>query len=449
MQVTQTFSEGLKRQYKVVLPAADLAERLSGQLDEMRLKVRIPGFRPGKVPVAHLKRVYGRSIMADVVQNAVTEANRKIVDDNQHKLANEPQIDFPQDQAVVEEVMAAKGDLEYSVAMEILPQFELADLSDVTLEREVVDVADADVTASIERMAEPGRPFSAKDGAAATGDRVTVDFTGMIDDAPFEGGTGADIQVVLGSGSFIPGFEEQLLGVVAGDARTVKVTFPINYTATHLAGKDAVFDVTVKAVEAPGELVIDDALAKQYGMETVDGLRDAVKAAVGNDYARATRRKLKRKLLDALDAKYTFDLPSSLLEQEFDGIWRSVEAEMKSAGKTFADEDTTEEKAREEYRRIAERRVRLGLVLAEIGEKAQVQVSDDEVTQALVERARQFRGQEKEVWEYYRKNPQAMAELRAPLFEDKVIDHLLQQVTVTEKSVSKEELLADDPEAES
>jgi trigger factor len=406
----------------------------------------LPGFRPGKVPQHHLKRVYGKSVMADVVQNVVNEVNRKIVDDNGLKLAFEPAINFPQEQETIEEVMSARGDLEYTVALEVLPKFEVADHSDITLEKQVADVPEADVLGAIERMAEPSRPFTDKGAKAKAdkGDRVTVDFVGRIDGVEFDGGKGEGIQVVLGSNTFIPGFEDQVAGMKIDETKLVKVAFPDNYQAAHLAGKAAEFDVTAKVIEAAGDLKIDDELAKQYGMEDLAKLKDAVKASISSEFEGAARRKMKRKLLDALDAKYDFDLPPTLLDQEFTSIWNNVTAEMKAAGKSFEDEDTTEDAARVDYQKIATRRVRLGLVLAEIGEKAAVQVTDDEVSQGLVARARQYPGQEKAVWDYYRKNPQALAEVRAPIFEEKVVDHILTQVKLVETSVSKDVLMGDD-----
>ncbi len=451
MQITETLAEGLKRQYKVVVPAGDLARRLEDELGSLQKRANIPGFRPGKVPQQHLKRMYGKSVMADVLQNAVNEVNRKIVDENGLKLAFEPAVNFPQEQGKLDEVMEAKGDLEYTVALEVLPKIELADHSDIAIEKLVADVPDADVMSEIERMAEPSRPFADKGAKAKAenGDRVTVDFVGRINGVEFEGGKGEGIQVVLGSNTFIPGFEEQLIGMKPGDEKLVKVTFPTNYQAAALAGQDAEFDVTAKMVEAPGELKIDDELAKIYGMENLDKLKDAVRNSISGSYQSVARQRMKRKLLDALDAKYGFELPPTLIDQEFNAIWNNVTAEMKAAGKTFEDEDTTEEAARADYLKIAQRRVRLGLVLAEIGEKAAVQVTDDEVSQGLVQRARQFPGQEKAVWDYYRKNPQALAEIRAPIFEEKVVDHLLTQVKVTEKSVSRDALLSvDDAEDE-
>jgi trigger factor len=440
MQVTETLSEGLKREYKVVLPAKDLEARLTSQLVELKDKVRINGFRPGKVPVQHLRRVYGRSVMADVLQDVVNEANRKIIEDNGLKLALEPKVELPESKDEVEAAMEARGDLSYKVALEILPKFELADFSGLKVERETSEVPETDVDEAIERMASQNRTFSDKEGAAQSGDRVVIDFVGTLDGEAFEGGSGTDISVDLGSNTFIPGFEDQLVGASAGDAKTIDVTFPANYGAANLAGKPASFQVTVKAVQAPNALTIDDELAKGFGLESLDKLKEAVRGSLSQEFESVSRRKLKRQLLDALDAQYTFDLPPTLLGQEFENIWNQVQQDMTRTGKSFADEETTEEEARDEYRKIAERRVRLGLVLAEIGEQAKVQVSDDEVTQALVERARQFPGQERMVWDFYRKNPQALAELRAPIFEDKVVDHILSTASVTDKPVSKEEL---------
>jgi trigger factor len=444
MQATQTSSEGLKREFKVVVPAAELEAKLETNLADLKDKVRINGFRPGKVPVAHLRRVYGRAVMADIVQNVVNEANQKIVEDNKLKLALEPHITFPEAKEEVDAVMNAKADLAYTVALEVLPSFQLADLSGVSLTHEVTEISDAELQDGLDRMAKQNRQFSSKEGVAASGDRLTIDFTGRIDGTPFDGGTGTDVQIELGLGQFIPGFEDQLVGAKTGDQRLVKVTFPENYTAQQLAGKAAEFDVTVKKVEAPGETKIDDDLAKAFGLENLDALKKALRERVGRDFAAQSRRKLKKGLLDALDKAYDFELPPSLVEKEFEGIWSGMIEEMGRNQKTFADEETTEEKAREDYRRIAERRVRLGLVLAEVGERAGVKIADEEVTQAIVERARQFPGQEKVVWDYYRKNPQALAEIRAPIFEEKVVDHLLGQVKVADKKVTKEALFADD-----
>jgi trigger factor len=442
MQTTETLSQGLKREYQVVLAAAELAAQLDAQLSEMKDKVRINGFRPGKVPVGHLRRLYGKSIMGDVVQKAVNDAQTKILNDNNLRLAGQPKLEFPEDQAEMEKVLEATGDLAFKLAFEILPSFEVGSFGDIELERLVAEIPEEDIEKQLKDLADRNRSYEAREeGAAAqNGDKLTIDFVGRIGDDAFEGGTAEGVDLVLGSGSFIPGFESQLEGAKAGDERKVVVTFPAEYQAAHLAGKEAVFDVKVTAVAAPGEVAIDDELAKKFGFEDVSKLREAVVSRIKADYDRASRDKLKRALLDALDKKFDFELPQDMVESEFSGIWGQIQAEQNASGKSFADEGTTEDEQRAEYRRIAERRVRLGLVVAEVGEKAGVKVGDDEVTRAIVERARQFPGQEKLFWDYYQKNPQALAEIRAPIYEEKVVDHIVAQAKVADKTVSKDEL---------
>jgi trigger factor len=443
MQVIETLSEGLKREYNIVFSAEELSNRLDGQLAELKDKVRLNGFRPGKVPVAHLKKVYGKSIMADVVQEAINEANKQILDEKGFRLALEPKVELPEDQAAIEATLQAKGDLSYKVALEVLPKFEIGAFDDIALERPVAEVSDADVDTAIDRLADGRKTYTPKpEGAKAeNGDRLTVDFVGKIDGEEFEGGTSKDIDVVLGTNTFIPGFEEQLVGAEAGEKRTIEATFPENYANRQLAGRKSTMDVDVKAVAAPEPFAIDDEFAKSLNIESLDKLKEMVRGNISNEYAKASRDKLKRRLLDALDKRYAFELPEGLVSQEFDSIWRQVEAEQKASGRTFADENTTEEAARADYRRIAERRVRLGLLLAEVGSKADVKVSDEELTGALIARARAYPGQEKQVWDFYRKNPQAMAELRAPIYEERVVDHIVALAKVTDLPVSREELL--------
>jgi trigger factor len=440
MKVTETLSDGLKREYKVVLPASDLLARLDAQLADLQGKVRINGFRPGKVPAGHLKRMYGKSVMADVVENAVNDANQKVIADNNLRLAMAPQIKLDGDRDAIDQAFEAKGDFAYNLELETLPDVVVGSFEDVAIERPVYPGSVEEIEQTLQRMADQNRAFDAKDGAAAKGDKVVIDFVGKIDGVAFEGGTGSDIDVVLGSETFIPGFEDQLLGVKAGDEKIVTATFPEAYAAAHLAGKTATFDVTVKSVNAPGEVVLDDEFAKKFNFEGIDKLRDAIRENMQKGYAVASRDKAKRRLLDALDTRYSFALPQGLVQQEFGQIWSQVEAEHKQTGKSFADEGTTEEAARADYLKIAERRVRLGLLLAAVGEQAKVEITDDEVTKALIERARQFPGQEKQVWDFYQKNQQALAELRAPIFEEKVVDYILAQAKVTDVAVSKDEL---------
>ena len=443
MQVTETLSQGLKREYDISLPASDLAAKLNGQLADLKAKVRINGFRPGKVPVEHLRKVYGKSVMADVVQEAIASANKKIIDDNHLRLAREPKVELPSDQAAIDAALEARGDLNFKVALEVLPVFEVGDFSQISLERLTADVEPSDVETALDRLAEERRSYSEKPAGARAEiyDRVTIDFDGTIEGVPFEGGEGRDIQVALGSNTFLPGFEDQLLGVVVGDKRTVRATFPEAYAVRALAGKTADFDATVKAVAARDPFPLDDEFAKSMGSETFDKLKETMRDRIAAEYARVSRDKVKRQLLDKLDQLYSFELPEGLVNQEFNSIWEQVAREQQTSGRTFADENTTEEAAQADYRKIAERRVRLGLLLAEVGTRAEVKVADEEMTQALVARARSFPGQEKQVWDFYRNNNQALAELRAPIYEEKVVDHILGLAKVEARNVPKEELL--------
>ncbi len=446
MQVTETSAAGLKREYRVVVPASDLEARVNERLDDLKGRVQLRGFRPGRVPVAHLKRLYGRSAMAEVIEAAVREANSKIVTDHGFKLAIEPKVVLPSEEGAVQGVIEGKSDLAYTVELEIVPPITLADFKTIKLTRLTAPVADEEIDKALQTIADQNRPYIAKPEAAANGDRVTVGFEGSIDGTPFEGGTGEDVPLILGAGQFIPGFEEHLVGLKAGDSKTFDVKFPDDYRATNLAGKDATFAVTVKAVEAPGVVTIDDEFAKTLGLESLEKLKDAIRERVQRDHTGASRQKLKRALLDRLDELHKFEPPPSLVEQEFSSVWSQIEKDLKDQGRTFADEGTTEEKAREEYRAIAERRVRLGLVIAEIGERNNIKVTDEQLRAAVMEQVRQFPGQERQIWEYYQKNPGALAGLRAPLYEDRVVDFLVELAEVTEKPVSRDELFREDEE---
>jgi trigger factor len=446
MQVTQTQSEGLKREYKVVVPAAELDAKVNERLNDIKGRVQISGFRPGKVPVSHLKRLYGRSAMAEVIEATVRDANSQIVTDNGFKLAGEPKVTLPNEQGDVENLINGKSDLDYTVAIEILPPITLADFKTIKLTRLAADVSEKEIDDALAGLAKQNRPYGPKSAGekAGSGDRVTIDFTGSIDGKPFEGGTGGDVVVEIGSGTFIPGFEGQLIGVAEGDKKTITATFPQNYLSAALAGKTASFDVTVKGIQAPGELKIDDEFAKSLGLESLDKLRAAIKERIEREHTAMSRQKVKRKLLDALDEAHKFEAPPSLVADEFERVWAQVKSEMEREKKTFEDEETTEEKAREEYQRISERRVRLGLVLAEIGEKNNIDVTDEELSRAVIEQTRAYPGQEKQIWEFYQKNPQAVATLRAPIYEEKVVDFLLELAQVTDQKVSRDELFKDD-----
>lgn len=440
MQVTETLSEGLKRELEIVIPASDLDTKLATYLDDMKSKVRINGFRPGKVPAGHLRKLHGKSAMAEIVQSSINEWVTKACTDRDETPALQPDIKFQEEK--MDEVLDGKQDLQFTLSYEIIPDFEIADFSAISVERQVVDVADDEIAEHLDRIGESNRDFTAKGGAAEDGDRVTMDFVGKLDGEPFEGGSGEATPLVLGSGQFIPGFEEQLIGLKAGDEKVITVTFPEEYQAAHLAGKEAKFDVSVGEVAEPGELVLDDAFAERLGIESLDKLKQTIREQIEGEYGNLTRQRVKRQLLDGLDEAHQFELPPQLVENEFNSIWEQITKDMESSGKSFEDEDTNEEDAKADYKKIAERRVRLGLVLSKVGEKNEIQVSDAETERALYERVRQYPGQEKEVFDFYKGNPQALASIRAPVYEEKVVDFLLELVKVTDTKVTKDELIA-------
>lgn len=446
MQVKETVADGLKHEFQVSIAATEIDAKVDERLADLKDKVRINGFRPGKVPLAHLKKVYGRSVAAETVEQLIRDNNAKIFTERGLRLATEPKVTMPTETQEIEDILAGKADLAYTVAIEVVPAIQLADFKSFNVEKPVAEVTEADIDEAIKRIADQNRAFEAKgEGAkAASGDRVTVSFKGTIDGVAFEGGTAEEVPVVIGSGTFIPGFEDQLIGIAAGETRTVNVTFPESYPAEKLAGKKAEFEVVAKSMEAPTEVAIGDEFAKTLGLESLAKLKDIVKDRIAREHAGMTRQRLKRQLLDELDKLHKFAPPPSLAEDEFNNVWRTIDEDLKGRNRTFEDEGTTEEKAREEYRAIAERRVRLGLVIAEIGDRNKIQVTEEELTRAVTERARQVPGREQEVWDYFRKNPSAVASLRAPIFEDKVIDYILELATITDKTVSREDLYKDD-----
>jgi trigger factor len=446
MQVTETLSQGLKHEFQISVPASDLDAKADARLIDLKDKVRLNGFRPGKVPVSHLKKVYGRSVMAETIDQTIRDTNTQIFTERGFRLASEPKITMPTEKAEVEEILTGRSDLIYTVAIEVVPPITLADFKTFKVEKPVAEVSDTEVDEAIQRIADQNRSYADKgEGAKADqGDRVTVNFKGSINGTPFDGGTGEGIQVVIGSNTFIPGFEEELKGIGVGETKTLKVPFPKNYMNAQLAGQPAEFETTATTIEAPQAVEINDEFAKSLGLESLDKLKQAARDRLAAEFAGATRQRVKRALLDRLDETHQFEAPPSLVDEEFNLMWASIKAEMEQGGKTFADENTTEEAAREEYRKIADRRVRLGLVLSEIGEKNKITVTEDEVSRAVIERARSMPGREKEVWDYYRNNANALAQLRAPIFEDKVIDFILELASVTDKKVTKEELFRDD-----
>jgi len=444
MQISETLSQELHKQFTVTYPVSELEGRVNARLEEMKPRINLKGFRPGKAPVSFLKKQFGKSVMGEVVEAAVNEGSQKAISDNKLKPALQPRVEPV---GSVEDVVEGKADLTFKVIVDLMPDFEVTDVAKLTVERLVSDIADADINEALDRLAKNARSYATKDGAAEKDDVVVIDYEGSIDGVPFAGGKGEDFNLTLGSGTFIPGFEDGLIGAKAGESRDVKVTFPTEYHAPEMAGKDAVFKVTVKEVKAPEETKIDDELAKKLGLDSLATLKDRVREQLESDYKGASRMHLKRRVLDALDNTHTFPLPPAMVEHEFSNIWAQVEDELKREGKTAADEGKTEDELKAEYRKIAERRVRLGLVLGKLGEQNGITIAGDEVQRAIMARARQFPGQEQQVFQFYAKNPQAQAEIRAPLFEDKVVDFIAELATVNDRKVDKETLFAD-PEDE-
>ncbi|HEX4893510.1 MAG TPA: trigger factor [Hyphomicrobiaceae bacterium] len=442
MQVSVTNSDGLKRTLRIVIDQGELGERFSSRLGQVKETLQIKGFRRGKVPEGHIRKLYGRSLMAEVVQQAVEETTQKVIAERKERPAFQPKIDFPEDKDEIERVMSGGSDFAYSMSFEVLPEISVSDLSALKIERLVADVPDEAVDKALNELAERNTKFTPEDGRAAEdGDQLTIDFVGKIDGVEFEGGKAEDVPLVLGKGAFIPGFEDGLKGAKAGEDRVVTATFPAEYQVATLAGKTAHFDVKVKAVAKPEKPAIDDELAKGFGADSLDVLKDRIRSQIQREYEQISRAKMKRAMLDELDKLHAFELPPTLVDNEFEAIWGQLQRSMEQANKTFENEGKKEDDVRAEYRRIAERRVRLGLVLGEIGEKGKIEVTQDELRSALIEQARRFPGQERMVYEYFEKTPGAVAQLRAPIFEEKVVDYIAQEAKPTERKVGHEELL--------
>ena len=442
MQVTETLNEGLKRKLSVTIPAQDLASRLDAKLEELKGQANIKGFRPGKVPTAHLKKMYGRSAMSEVMTDAINTTVSDTLDKREERAAAQPKVDLPQDQAIINDVLDGKADLAFEVEYEVLPAVTLMDVKGVKLTKPVVDISDEELDAEVNRVFAQNRGYTDKgDGAVVEdGDRLGLRFVGKIDGKEFDGGKSDHAHLTVGSGEFIPGFEEQLVGMKKGETKTIEVTFPADYGNAELAGKAATFDVTILHADGPNQGELDDDFAKRLGLDSVQALRDAVKSQMEAALDSMSRQHIKRQILDALDDGHKFDVPAQLVEAEFNTIWQRVQHEVQSHGRSFEDEGTTEEEAKAQYQRIAERRVRLGLVVAEIGNQNEVNVTDEEHQQALIAEVRRFPGQEQQVYDYYRKNPQALASLRAPIFENKVVDYVAGLGDISEKKMSRDDL---------
>ena len=445
MEVTQTKAEGLSRTFAVKVPASELQAKLDERIEEIRPQMKLKGFRPGKVPASHVRKLYGQDLMGELINKLVTETNQKALEDNELRPAGQPDVQIDGD---MEAVVKGQADLSYNMNVDVMPEFEPADVTKLTITRPVADVAQEQIDEALGRIAEQNTQYEprAKTAKAKEGDAVVMDFVGKIDGEAFEGGSAEQQTLVIGSGQFIPGFEDQLVGVKAGDEKDVTVTFPEKYGAADLAGKEAVFEVKVHEVRAPKTAELDDEFAKGLGLESLEQLTGLVKDQLKAEHDGASRAKAKRNLLDQLDEAHSFDLPPNMVEQEFNQIWQQLQSEMDAGRTADEDKDKSEDELKEEYRKIAERRVRLGLVLAEIGRVADVRISEQEVNQALVREARQYPGQETQVVEFFRNNPGAMAQLRAPIYEDKVVDHILEVAEITEETVSREDLFKEEDE---
>ena len=444
MQVNETLNDGLARELTITVAKDDMEAQLVERLNTLKGQVQINGFRQGKVPISHLRKVYGKQAMAEIVNDFISKRSGEVLKDRGEKPAQQPEVSMTEDEGVAEEILDGKRDFEFTLAYEVLPLFEVPELEKLDIERPVTEVSEKEIEDQAMQIAESARSWEEKKGKAADKDRVTMDYLGKVDGEPFDGGKDEDAKLILGSDQFIPGFEDQLVGSKAGDELTVKVTFPQEYSAANLAGKDAEFDVKVSLVEKPGKLELDDETAKLLGVESAQKLREVVREQLVNRYESFTGAKIKRQILDLLNERTEMEMPTKMVEQEFDNIWGQVTTELENNKKTFADEDTTEEDARQEYKTLAERRVRLGLVLAAIGEKQEIQVSDEEMQQAVYEQMRQYPGQEQQIMEYFQKNPDAVAGLRAPIYEEKVVDHIVSVANVSDKTVSVEELTKED-----
>ncbi|WP_293677102.1 trigger factor [uncultured Phenylobacterium sp.] len=444
MQIVEKSGEGLSRVYGVTVPASDLTERLEARVAEITPTLNIKGFRPGKVPPGHVRRLYGKQLMSEVVQASVNESTQKVLTDNNLRPAGEPELKPEGD---FEAVMDGKADLAYELSIDLMPDFEPVDAATLTLSRPVYAPTAEEIDEAVADLAKQNRTFEPRTGKtvkAKDGDQVVIDFVGRVDGEAFEGGTATDVELVLGSGQFIPGFEEQLVGAKPDSELTVKVTFPENYQAANLAGKSAEFETKVKEVRGPVDSPADDAFAERLGIENLEKLKELVKGNLEQQYEGASRFKLKRALLDVLDTKHDFPLPPKMVEAEFASIWSQVQQDKETGDLPPEDADKPEEQLTKEYRKIAERRVRLGLVLAEIGRANNVQVTDQELNQAIMAEARKYGAQAQEVFNLLRENQNAQAQLRAPIFEDKVVDLIVSKANVEDKAVSKDELMKED-----
>ena len=442
MQVVVKSDEGLSRSYGVSVPAAELGAALDARIAEILPTLQLKGFRPGKVPKAHVKKLYGKALMGEVIEKTINETSQQVLSDNQLRIASNPDLKPVSD---MDQVMAGTEDLAYDLEVEVMPDFEPFDVSQLKLTRPVYRSSDEEVAAALAELVAQNKTYAAfDDRVAQAGDQVLMDFVGKIDGEPFEGGSAENAEIVLGSGQFIPGFEDGLMGAKAGSDVLVNVDFPADYGATQLAGKAAVFEVAVHEVRIPQDAVADDALAERLGMTDLAALTEALRNNLDAEFSQASRFKLKRALLDALDERHDIPLPPRMVEAEFAGIWTQVEKDKADGQVSPEDAEKSDDELRAEYRKIAERRVRLGLVLAEIGRRANVQVTDAEIGDAMRSEAMRYGDQAQQIFDMMRQNQNYRAQIQAPLYEEKVVDHIVGLATVEDEPVSKEDLLKDD-----
>jgi trigger factor len=444
MQIVEKSGEGLSRVFGVTVPMADLGVLLEARIAEITPTLNIKGFRPGKVPTAHVRRLYGKALMSEVVEKTLNETTQKVLDDNKLRPAGDPDLKPEGD---MEAVIEGKADLAYEIAVDVMPDFEPVDVSTLSLKRPVYEPTTKEIDDAVADLAKQNRTYESKTGKtvkANDGDMVVIDFLGKLDGVAFAGGAAEDHELVLGSGQFIPGFEEQLVGAKPDTDILVNVSFPENYQSEELKGKAVVFEVKVKDVKGPVDAPADDAFAARLGIENLEKLRELLKGNLEKEYAGASRFKLKRALLDQLDTKHDFPLPPKMVEAEFAAIWQQVEQDKAAGELPPEDLKKSDKKLKEEYRKIAERRVRLGLVLAEIGRANNVQVTEQELGEAMRTEAMKYGPQAQQVFDLFRQNPNAQAQLRAPIFEDKVVDLIVEKAKVKDTKVSKDDLMKDD-----
>lgn len=438
MDITQVAAEGLKREFRVTYGAEEIEKEVTRRLEEIRRTARIPGFRPGKVPLKLLRARYGGAILGEVLEKAVQEGTRRVVEEHELRPALRPKVEITS--------FEEGGALEFKVDVEVLPEVPEVDLPSIELVRHVAEVPEETVRRTLENLAEARRRFEPVDRPAQEGDQVVIGFTGTVDGEPLAGGSGEKVEVVLGTHTLLPGFEEGLVGRKAGESFRIEVQVPEDHPREDLRGRTVVFEGRVEEVRAPQPVEIGDELAKSYGFETLADLEKAVRERFAEEYRRRARERMKRQLLDWLDEKVKFEVPQGMVDLEFQAIWRQLEQEMQQSGTTFEQLGRSREELEAEYRAIAERRVRLGLILSEIGRRNQIEVSERELQQAVLREAQRAPGREREVIEFFRRNPAALQQLQAPIFEDKVVDFVFELAKVREEKVSPEELFREDEE---